>query len=126
MTTTARINAERTREMASQRVWATSAAVDTIVHLRCRLGNLVLRHVADKEGEPEVRLVHSIDPRGPDDVCLGVVGGVLFLIDRKHDLELGCPDFHVDVTPTSLENDEDGVRAQYHLVSRATPRPSSP
>lgn len=108
--------------MASQRVWATPAAVDTIIHLRSRLGNLVLRHVGGEEEAPEVRLVHSTDPRGPDDICLGTVGGVLFLIDRSHDLELGCPDFHVDVTPTTLENDENGVRAQYHLVSRACRR----
>jgi uncharacterized protein (DUF779 family) len=122
MTMTARINAARTRQMAAQRVWATPAAVDTIVHLRSQLGNLVLRHVGGAEGEPEVRLVHSTDPRGPDDICLGTVGGVLFLIDRKHDVELGYPDFHVDVTPTRLDNDGKGVRAEYHLVSRARRR----
>jgi len=122
MTTTARINATRTRDMAGQRVWATPAAVDTIVHLRSQLGNFVLRHVAGREGEPEVRIVHSTDPRGPDDVCLGTVGGVLFLIDRTHDIELDCPDFHVDVTPTRLENDDDGVHTQYHLISRARRR----
>ena len=32
---------------------------------------------------------------------------------------LGYPDFHVDVTPPRLENDEEGVSAEYHLVSRA-------
>lgn len=122
MTVSADIRAAQTQKMASQRVWATPAAVDAIVHLRAHLGNLVLRHVADAEGEPEVRLVHSTIPRGPDDICLGNVGGVLFLIDRTHDLELGCPDFHVDVTPTTLENDENGVRAQYHLISRACRR----
>lgn len=122
MTTTARLNTKRTRGIGAQRVWATPAAVDTIVHLRCQLGNLVLRHVADETGEPEVRLVHSADPCGPDDICLGTVGGVLFLIDRAHDLELGCPDFHVDVTPTRLDNDGEGVRAEYHLVSRASRR----
>jgi hypothetical protein len=122
MTMTARRNAERTRQMASQRVWATPAAVDTIIHLRSQLGNLVLRHVAGTEGEPEVRLVHSVDPRGPDDICVGTVGGVLFLIDREHDVELGYPDFHIDVTPTQIVNDGKGVRAQYHLVSRAARR----
>lgn len=119
MTIAADIRAAATAEMATQRVWATPAAIDAIVHLRSRLGKLVLRHVADEEGAPEVRLVHSSIPRGPDDVCLGTVGGALFLIDRRHDVELGCPDFHVDVTPTVLENDDGGVRAQYHLVSRA-------
>jgi uncharacterized protein (DUF779 family) len=119
MTASSHIRAAQTRKMAAQRVWATPAAVDAIVHLRAHLGNLVLRHVADAEGEPEVRVVHSTIPRGPDDICLGNVGGVLFLIDRAHDVALGCPDFNVDVTPPHLENDEDGLSAQYHLVSRA-------
>ncbi|HVT00463.1 MAG TPA: hypothetical protein VHE08_08100, partial [Solirubrobacterales bacterium] len=65
-------------------------------------------------------------PRGPDDVCIGTVGGVKFLIDRQHDVALGYPDFHVDVTPTRLDNDETGVRAEYHLVSRAVPRLTVP
>lgn len=73
-------------------------------------------------GRREVRLASRSYPRGPDDICLGTVGGVEFLIDRVHDLALGCPDFHVDVTPTRLEDDEAGVRAQYHLVSRASRR----
>lgn len=119
---TARNKADQTRGMADQRVWATPAAVDAIVHLHAHLGNLVLRHVAGQEGAPEVRLVHSEIPRGPDDVCLGTVGGVLFLIDRDHDLALGCPDFQVDATPIRVDNDTAGVHAQYHLVSRAVRR----
>jgi hypothetical protein len=124
MTTTGRVDTKQDGKMAAQRVWATPAAVDAIIHLRGQLGNLVLRHVADEEGEPEVRLVHSTEPPGSDDICVGIVGGVLFLIDREHDLELGCPDFHVDVTPTRLEDDGDGIRAHYHLhlVSRAARR----
>jgi hypothetical protein len=122
MTTAAHLHADRTREMSKQRVWATSRAVDAIVHLHAQLGTFVLRHVAGEAGAPEVRLVHSHAPRDPDDVCLGTVGGVLFLIDREHDLALGCPDFHVDVTPTRLQNDDAGVHAQYHLISRAVHR----
>ena len=108
--------------IADQRVWATPDAVDAIIRLRAQHGNLVLRHVAGQSGAPEVRLVSSSTPQGADDVCLGTVGGVLFLIDRDHDLALGCPDFHVDVTPTRLHNDDAGVRAQYHLISRAVRR----
>ena len=122
MTAAAKTMAEQTRSMAFQRVWATPAAVDAIIHLRAQQGSLVLRHVAGEEGEPEVRLVHWRDLGGPDDICVGTVGGVPFLIDRAHDIELGRPDFHVDVTPTRLENDADGIRAEYHLVSRATRR----
>ncbi len=123
MTTTADIQAAQTTRMASQRVWATEEAVDAIVHLRNQVGrNLILRHVAGTEGAPEVKLESRSYPRGTDDVCLGTVGGVEFLIDRRHDVALGYPDFHVDVTPTRLENDDTGVRAQYHLVSRAIPR----
>lgn len=122
MTSVAHQNAERTEEMARQRVWATPEAVDAIVHLRGQLGTFTLRHVGGTAGSPEVRLVHSRQVREPDDVCVGTVGGVLFLIDRQHDLALGCPDFHVDVTPTRLHDDDAGVRAQYHLISRAVPR----
>jgi uncharacterized protein (DUF779 family) len=121
MSAAAHLNAERTRKMAGQRVCATPAAVDAIVHLHAQVGNFVLRHVAGEAGELEVRLVSAAAPRN-DDVALGTVGGVLFLIDREHDLSLGCPDFHVDVTPTHLHNDETGVRAQYHLISRAVHR----
>jgi hypothetical protein len=121
MSAAGHLNAERTRKMASQRVCASSAAIDAIVHLRAELGNFVLRHVAGESGELEVRLVSAAAPHN-DDVALGTVGGVLFLIDREHDLALGCPDFHVDVTPTRLHNDKAGVRAQYHLISRAVHR----
>jgi uncharacterized protein (DUF779 family) len=127
MTRTADRHAAQTRRMASQRVWATEEAVDAIVHLRNQLGNnLMLRHVAGLEGDPEVRLESRSYPRGPDDVCLGTVGGVKFLIDRRHDVALGYPDFHVDVTPTRLDDDDAGVRAQYHLVSRAVPPLTGP
>ena len=122
MTTSAKSMSEKTRRMARQRVWATPAAVDEIVHLRNQVGTFALRHVAGPEGPPEVRLVHHRDLGGPEDVCLGTVGGVLFLIDRRHDIELGFPDFHVDVTPTRLDDDEAGVRAECHLVSRAVRR----
>jgi uncharacterized protein (DUF779 family) len=126
MTMTADLQAAQTRQMATQRVWATEKAVDAIVHLRNQLGrNLILRHVGGLDGEPEVRLASRSYPRGPDDVCLGTVGGVEFLIDRKHDVALGCPDFHVDVTPTRLDDDDAGVRAQYHLVSHALAPPQS-
>ena len=122
MTTDAHRNAELAKRMCTQRVCATPAAVDAIIHMRAQLGNLVLRHVADESGEPEVRLVSSHRPCGFNDIAVGTVGGVLFLIDRDHDFDLGCPDFHVDVTPTRLDNDDAGIRAQYHLVSRAIPR----
>jgi uncharacterized protein (DUF779 family) len=123
MTMTAHRNAERTRQMAKQRVWATPEAVDAIVQLRNQVGsNLLLRHIAGVEGAPEVRLASTSFPRGGDDVCLGTVGGVPFLIDRGHDISLGYPDFHIDVTPTQLDNDETGVRTQYHLISRAVRR----
>lgn len=121
MTEAADLHAAQTRHMTTQRVRATPAAVDAIVHLRNQVGSLVLRHVAGDEGEPEVRLAHSHVPRN-DDVCLGTVGGVLFLVDRQHDVALGYPDFHVDVTPTRIDDDDAGVHAQYHLISRAVRR----
>ncbi len=114
--------ADDTRRMARQRVWATPAAVDAIVHLHAQLGNLVLRHVGGKQSAPEVRLVSSTTPPGDDDICLGTVGGVLFLIDRHHDIALGYPDFTIDATPTVVHNRDDGVHAHYRLTSRAVPR----
>lgn len=125
MTATADTHAAQTGQMALQRVWATEKAVDAIAHLRNQVGrNLMLRHVAGAEGAPEVRLASRSYPRGPDDICVGTVGGVEFLVDRRHDVALGCPDFHVDATPTRPEDDDTAVGARYRLVSRATPRPS--
>jgi uncharacterized protein (DUF779 family) len=114
--------ADDTRRMAGQRVWATPAAVDAIVHLHAQLGNLVLRHVGGAQSAPEVRLASSTSPPGDDDVCLGTVGGVLFLIDRRNDIALGFPDFTIDATPTVVQNRDDGVHAHYRLTSRAVPR----
>jgi uncharacterized protein (DUF779 family) len=122
MTGAAETMADNTRRMASQRVWATPAAVDAIVHLRAQLGNLVLRHVGGRQGAPEVRLVSSTTAPGEADICLGTVGGVLFLIDRGHDIALGLPDFTVDATPTVVHNHDDGVHAHYRLISRTVPR----
>jgi len=107
MTMAADTHAAQTTQMASQRVWATEEAVDAIMRLRNQVGSsLILRHVADAEGAPEVRLASRSYLCGPDDVCVGTVGGVEFLIDREHDVALGYPDFHVDVTPTRLDDDE--------------------
>jgi uncharacterized protein (DUF779 family) len=122
MTNSADRRGAKTTRTASQRVCATERAVDAIVHLHAQLGSLVLRHVAGSEGPPEVRLVSSSAAPGADDICLGTVGGVPFLIDRGHDLALGCPDFIVDATPAVIKNDDDGVHAADHLVGRAVRR----
>lgn len=58
-------------------------------------------------------------PAGPNDIQLGEIGGVPFLIDRDQFNRWGCPDFVVDVVPGvgdsfSLEA-SDGV----HFVSQA-------
>jgi uncharacterized protein (DUF779 family) len=108
--------------MASQTVCATERAVDVIVHLHAQLGSLVLRHVAGQEGPPEVRVVSTSAAPARDDICLGTVGGVPFLIDRGHDLALGCPDFLVDATPAVIENDDEGIHAADHLVGRVVRR----
>ena len=122
MTSAADKKAANTRQMGTQRVWATEAAVEAIVHLHAKLGNLILRHVAGAEGAPEVRPVGSSIPRGHDDICLGTVGGVLFLIDREHDIALGCPDFIVEAKPTVPGSHDGGSKAHCRLTSRAVPR----
>ncbi len=114
MTSMGRLNAERTRRMARQHVSASSEAIEAILHLRGEMGGFVLRHVGGEECEPELRRAYPAVPRGPDDISLGTVGGVLFMIDRQTDIALGYPDFRVDVAG--------GQQGRPRLVSRALRR----
>jgi uncharacterized protein (DUF779 family) len=107
--------------MAGQRVWATPAATDAIVHLRAQLGSLGFHHVGGARGSAEPRLVCRPTQAGRREVCLGIVGGAEFYVDREQDAALGYPDFQIDVGPTTLVADEAGVHAEYRLVSRAVP-----
>ncbi|MFT3863346.1 MAG: hypothetical protein QM729_03665 [Solirubrobacterales bacterium] len=123
MSTGTHRNAERTRRMGSQRVAAGTEAIDEIIRLHAHLGNFVLRHVGGEECTLELRLIGPTIPRDPDDIALGTVGGVLFLIDRQTDIALGYPDFHVDLVP-GRPGEERATEAgvQPHLISRAVRR----
>ena len=108
--------------MAQQQVCASTEATEEIVRLHARLGNFILRHTGGEECAPELRPVGATIPRDPDDVSLGTVGGVLFMIDRQTDFGLGFPDFYLDVVPGRGRRRGGGAGVQPQLVSRTEHR----
>jgi uncharacterized protein (DUF779 family) len=64
-------------------------------------------------------LAESELPAGPNDIQLGEIGGVAFLIDRDQFERWGQPDFVIDVAPGAAESfsleGADGI----HFVSGA-------
>lgn len=79
-------------------VIATPAAVDAIERLRVRHGTLAFHQSGGCcEGSAPMCLTEAELPAGPNDIQLGEIGGVPFLIDRDQYQRWGCPDFVVDV-----------------------------
>lgn len=106
--------------MASVR--ATPAAVETIDRLRRKHGPIVFHQSGGCcDGSDAMCLLAEDLPPGPNDVELGRIDGVPFLIDADLYARWGRPDFLLDVVPGeaggfSLEGGE-GVR----FVSRPAP-----
>jgi uncharacterized protein len=102
------------------RISVTPQAAETIERLRRKHGSLVFHQSGGCcDGSAAMCLLADELPPGPDDVELGRIAGVPFLIDREQDERWGRPDFVIDVAPGaadsfSLEGPE-GV----HFVSRS-------
>jgi uncharacterized protein (DUF779 family) len=100
-------------------VQATPAAVEMIERLREKHGPIVFHQSGGCcDGSAAMCLGADELPPGPNDVELGQIAGVPFLIDRDQYERWGRPDFLIDVAPGgsdsfSLEGPE-GV----HFVSR--------
>jgi uncharacterized protein (DUF779 family) len=113
-------------------VTATPAAVEMIERLREKHGPIVFHQSGGCcEGSCMMCLGADELPPGPNDVRLGEIAGVPFLIDADQHNAWGEPDFEIDVAPGasdsfSLEGPE-GV----HFVTRSDrgrtcqPSPSS-
>lgn len=103
-------------------VQATPAAVETIERLREKHGSIVFHQSGGCcDGSAAMCLRADELPPGPNDVELGQIAGVPFLIDRDQYDAWGSPDFLIDVAPGgsdsfSLEGPE-GV----HFVTRTPP-----
>jgi uncharacterized protein (DUF779 family) len=97
----------------------TAAAVETIERLRDKHGPIVFHQSGGCcEGSCAMCLTESELPPGPNDIELGRIAGVPFLIDRDQYERWGRPEFLIDVAPGasdsfSLEGSE-GV----HFVTR--------
>jgi uncharacterized protein (DUF779 family) len=86
-------------------VIATPAAIDTIGRLRARHGTIAFHQSGGCcEGSAPMCLTEAELPAGPNDIQLGEIGGVPFLIDRDQHERWGCPDFVVDVAPGSSDS----------------------
>jgi len=99
---------------------ATPAAVETIERLRRKHGSIVFHQSGGCcDGSAPMCLTTAELPAGPNDVVLGEIATVPFLIDTEQYERWGRPDFILDVAPGapggfSLEGSE-GVR----FVSRS-------
>jgi uncharacterized protein (DUF779 family) len=102
-------------------VTATAAAVETIEALSGKHGSVVFHQSGGCcEGSCAMCLTEAELPPGPNDIELGKIAGVPFLIDRDQYERWGRPDLLIDVAPGasdsfSLEGSE-GV----HFVTRSS------
>ncbi|MBS1893737.1 MAG: DUF779 domain-containing protein [Actinobacteria bacterium] len=85
-------------------VIATPAAVDAILRLRARHHAIAFRQSADRQASDRPSpLTETELPPGINDLQLGEIGGVPFLVDADQYKRWGCPDLVVDV----IEGDEE-------------------
>ncbi len=101
-------------------VHATPAAVEAIERLRERHGSIVFHQSGGCcDGSAAMCLAEAELPAGPNDVVLGEIAGVPFLIDAEQYERWGHPEFEIDVAPGAAESfsleGADGV----HFVSRS-------
>lgn len=101
-------------------VVATTRAIEAIMRLRVRHGTIAFHQSGGSfDGSAPMCLAEADLPAGLDDIQLGEIGGVPFLVDRDQYECWGRPDFFVDLAPGATEGLSleavDGV----HFTSRA-------
>ncbi len=106
-------------------VHATPAAVEAIERLRAKHGSIVFHQSGGCcDGSAAMCLTAAELPAGPNDVLLGEIAGVPFLIDAEQHQRWGSPDFEIDVAPGAAESfsleGADGV----HFISRTPATPN--
>jgi uncharacterized protein (DUF779 family) len=107
------------RHPLHQRVCATPTAIDAIVRLRASRGSVTLHHLDGDECEVEARHVERPLQARRTNICAGIVGGAPFLVDRKHDAELGFPRYEIDFAARTAAEERTGAASR--LISRVVP-----
>ena len=87
------------------RVSATPEAEKTIEALRSKHGSIVFHQSGGCcSGSAAMCLRADELPPGPNDLELGTIAGVPFLIDREQDERWGNPSFVIDVAPGAADS----------------------
>jgi uncharacterized protein len=99
---------------------ATPAAVETIERLREKHGSIVVHQSGGCcDGSAAMCLRESELPPGPNDVVLGKIVDVPFVIDAEQYERWGRPDFEIDVAPGAAESFSLEGAEGVHFISRA-------
>ena len=89
----------------ADRVTATEEALEVIERLRAAHGPLVFHQSGGCcDGTAPMCLRADELPGGPNDACLGHVGGAPFFIDADQDRRWGAPTFVIDVAAGASES----------------------
>ena len=101
-------------------VHATPAAVETIERLREKHGAIVFHQSGGCcDGSAAMCLTQAELPPGPNDVLLGEIASVPFVIDRDQHERWGRPSFEIDVAPGASESFSLEGAEGVHFISRA-------
>jgi uncharacterized protein (DUF779 family) len=111
--------------ICGQRVTATPAAIDAILHLQVLHGHMTLHHRGGAIGDVEVHRAHRPLTASRHEACIGVVGGARFFVDFEEDRKLAYPDFQIDVVDTESEDgdESDEPRLLSYAVRREAEQP---
>jgi uncharacterized protein len=106
-------------------VQATPAAVETIERLREKHGSIVFHQSGGCcDGSAAMCLGAEELPPGPNDVELGRIGGVPFLIDADQYERWGRPEFLIDVAPGGSDSFSLEGPLGVHFVTRTPGAPA--
>jgi uncharacterized protein len=101
-------------------VRGTAAAVEAIERLSAKHGPIVFHQSGGCcEGSAAMCLRESELPPGPNDIELGELAGVPFLIDRDQYKRWGRPDFVIDVAPGASDSFSLEGAEGVHFVTRS-------
>ena len=116
--------------MSTGRVTATSEALELIERLRAAHGALVFHQSGGCcEGSAPMCLAAEDLPAEPNDVKLGVIGGVPFYVDADQYERTRRPTFLIDVAPGAGEGFSLDSLEDRHFVARSAceaPRGNAP